>query len=156
MEKLKTMADVLESQVKLVDGLEIVKIRELNSWYKVKFKFNEFIGEEIKLDKSCTPGSEVKFCRFIIDSFITSYYINNQMWNEAKLWNEHKAWDNILEKEFLITVLSKSTNLCDIFKCTAKNIEEAREKAKNFIKNNPDFYGDEIIQVHSNTIKEML
>ena len=156
MKNLKTMADILESQVKLVDGLEIVKIRELNSWYKVKFKFNDFIGEEIKLDKSCTPCSEVKFCRFIIDSFITSYYINNEMWNEAKLWNEHKAWDDILEKEFLITIFSKSTNLCDIFKCTAKNTEEVREKAKNFIKNNPDFYGDEIIQVHSNTIKEML
>ena len=41
MKNLKTMAEVLESQVKLIDGLEIVKIRELNSWYKVTFKFKE-------------------------------------------------------------------------------------------------------------------
>ena len=154
----KTMVDILESQVKLINGLEMVKCRELSSYYKVILSYNGINARESKLDKMCVVGKEIQFVRFFIETAITGLLLESNNMIEAKKWLNHEVWNEVKDistNEYLVTILSKATLLCEVFKCTAKDIEDATNKGKNFIKENPDFYGDEIIQVHSINIKEI-
>ena len=154
----KTMVDILESQVKLINGLEMVKCRELSSYYKVILSYNGINARESKLDKMCVVGKEIQFVRFFIETAITGLLLESNNMIEAKKWLNHEVWNEVKDistNEYLVTILSKATLLCEVFKCTAKDIEDATNKGKNFIKENPDFYGDEIIQVHSTNIKEI-
>ena len=154
----KTMANILESQVKLINGLEMVKCRELSSYYKVILSYNGINARESKLDKMCVVGKEIQFVRFFIETAITGLLLESNNMIEAKKWLNHEVWNEVKDistNEYLVTILSKATLLCEVFKCTAKDIEDATNKGKIFIKVNPDFYGDEIIQVHSTNIKEI-
>lgn len=154
----KTMADILESQVKLIKGLEIVKCRELSSYYKVILSYNGINARESKLDKMCAVGKEIQFVRFFIETAITGVLLDEGNMIEAKKWLNHEVWNEVKDvsnHEYLVTIFSKATLLCEVFKCTAKDIEDATNKGKDFIKDNPDFYGDEIIQVHNTNIKEI-
>ena len=153
----KTMVDILESQVSLIEGLEIVKCRELSSYYKVILSYNGINAKESKLDKMCAVGKEIQFVRFFIETAITGVLLDKGNMIEAKKWLNHEVWNEVKDistHEYLVTILSKSTLLCEVFKCTAKDIEDAMNKGRNFIKDNPDLWrGDEIIQAHSTNIK---
>ena len=95
----KTMADILESQVKLIKGLEIVKCRELASYYKVILSYNGINARESKLDKMCAVGKEIQFVRFFIETAITGVLLDEGNMIEAKKWLIHEVWNEVEEKE---------------------------------------------------------
>lgn len=72
----KSMADILENQVSLIEGLEIVKCRELSSYYKVILSYNGINAKESKLDKMCAVGKEIQFVRFFIETAITGVLLD--------------------------------------------------------------------------------
>ena len=88
------MVELLESQVKLVKGLEIVKIKELSSKCKVTFKYDNMVATE-ELQKTCTPHFEIELCRKCINGAIGSMYINVDNLVEAKKWLEGEVWKDI-------------------------------------------------------------
>lgn len=95
----KTMADILESQVKLIKGLEIAKSRELSSHYKVILSYKGINAKESKLDKMCAVGKEIQFVRFFIETAITGVLLNEGNMIEAKKWLNHEVWDNVEEND---------------------------------------------------------
>lgn len=116
----KTMADILESQVKLIKGLEIVKCRELSSHYKVILSYRGENSKESKLDKMCAVGKEIPFVRFFIETAITGLLLKNDNMIEAKKWLNHEVWDNVVENadKKKLNELIKKSNL------TIEEIEE--------------------------------
>lgn len=95
MEKLKTMADVLESQVKLIEGLEIVSCRELRSHYKVVLKYKEYISKESRLESMCAIGKEIDNVRFFLETVITGLLLEHNKMVEASKWLKHEVWNDI-------------------------------------------------------------
>ena len=69
----KTMLDVLKDR--LFDGLEIVKVKEMNSRYTITFRFE---GDEAKADlpKTCSPGAHNKVADSTIITAMSSIYLN--------------------------------------------------------------------------------
>ena len=116
----KTMADILESQVKLIKGLEIAKSRELSSHYKVILSYKGSNAKESKLDKMCAVGKEIPFVRFFIETAITGLLLKNDNMIEAKKWLNHEVWDNVVENadKKKLNELIKKSNL------TIEEIEE--------------------------------
>lgn len=79
----KTMLDVLESR--LIDGLEIVKVKETNSKYTITFRFGE---DEAKADlpKSCPPSAHESVADNTIITAMSSIYFNRGDYAKAKQW----------------------------------------------------------------------
>lgn len=89
------MVEILESQVKLVKDLEIVKVKELSSKCKITFKYNNMEATE-ELQKTCTPQYEIELCRKCINGAISSMYINIDNLIEAKKWlDDEEIWKEI-------------------------------------------------------------
>ena len=78
-----TMLDVLKGR--LIDGLEIVKVTEVNSKYTITFRFE---GDEAKADlpKSCSPGAHGAVADNAIITAISSIYFNRGDFAKAKEW----------------------------------------------------------------------
>ena len=79
----KTMLDVLKER--LIDGLEIVKVKETNSRYTITFHFD---GDEGRADlpKSCSPGAHNAVADNAIITAISSIYFNRGEFAKAKEW----------------------------------------------------------------------
>lgn len=84
----KTMLEILESR--LIDGLEIVKVKETNSKYTITFRFGD---DEARADlpKSCAPGAQDKVADSTIITAMSSIYINRGEYAKAKNWLD-KLW----------------------------------------------------------------
>ena len=78
-----TMLDVLKGR--LIDGLEIVKVKETNSRYTITFRFD---GNEAKADlpKSCSPGAHDAVADTAIITAMSSIYFNRGDFAKAKEW----------------------------------------------------------------------
>ena len=104
------MVEILESQVKLVKDLEIIKIKELSSKCKVTFKYNNMEATE-ELQKTCTPQYEIELCRKCINGAISSMYINVDNLVEAKKWLDGEIWKDIDKETInLYDKIKKSRN----------------------------------------------
>lgn len=77
------MLDILKGR--LIDGLEIVKVKETNSKYIITFRFE---GDEAKADlpKSCSPGAHNAVSDNAIITAISSIYFNRGEFSKAKEW----------------------------------------------------------------------
>jgi hypothetical protein len=78
-----TMLDVLKGR--LVDNLEIVKVKETNSKYTITFRFG---GDEAKaeLPKSCSPGNHGAVADASIITAMSSIYFKRGDYAKAKEW----------------------------------------------------------------------
>ena len=104
------MVEILESQVKLVKNLKIVKVKELSSKCKITFKYNNMEATE-ELQKTCTPQYEIELCRKCINGAISSMYINVDNLIEAKKWLDGEIWKEIDEDSIsLYDKIKKSKN----------------------------------------------
>lgn len=79
----KTMLEILESR--LIDGLEIVKVKETNSKYTITFRFGD---DEAKADlpKSCAPGAHNTVADSTIITVMSSICIRRGDFATAKEW----------------------------------------------------------------------
>lgn len=79
----KTMLDVLKDR--LIDGLEIVKVKETNNKYAITFRFED---NEAKagLPKSCSPGAHNKVADSTIITVMSNIYIKCGDYTKAKEW----------------------------------------------------------------------
>ena len=78
-----TMLDVLRGR--LIDGLEITKVKETNSKYTITFRFE---GDEAKADlpKSCSPGAHKAVADVSIITAMSSIYFKRGDYAKAKEW----------------------------------------------------------------------
>ena len=125
----KTMVDILESQVKLINGLEMVKCRELSSYYKVILSYNGINARESKLDKTCSLGKEIQFVRFFIETAITGLLLESNNMIEAKKWLNHEVWNEVVEND-------NNKKLNELIKKSGLTMEEVEELVRlyNIIK----------------------
>lgn len=77
------MLDVLKDR--LIDGLEIVKVKETNSRYTITFCFDSSEGVA-DLPKSCAPGAHSAVADYAINTAISSIYFNRGDYAKAKEW----------------------------------------------------------------------
>jgi len=79
----KTMLDVLKDR--LIDGLEIVKVKETNIKYTITFCFD---GDETTADlhKSCAPGAHNAVADSAIITAVSTVYFNRGDFAKAKEW----------------------------------------------------------------------
>ena len=104
------MVEILESQVKLVKDLKIVKVKELSSKCKITFKYNNMEATE-ELQKTCTPQYEIELCRKCINGAISPMYINVDNLIEAKKWLDGEIWEDIDKESIsLYDKIKKSKN----------------------------------------------
>lgn len=77
------MFDVLKGR--LIDGLEIVRVKETNSKYTITFRFE---GDEAKADlpKSCSPGAHGAVADTSIITAMSSIYFKRGDYAKAKKW----------------------------------------------------------------------
>lgn len=77
------MLDVLEGR--LIDGLEIVKVKETNRKYDITFRFGV---DEAKADlpKSCAPGAHNAVSDTTIITVMSSIYLKRGDYAKAKEW----------------------------------------------------------------------
>lgn len=78
-----TMLDVLKER--LVDGLEIVSVKESGSKFRIEFEYD---GDRAKADlpKTCTPNCENEVADYTIITAMSSIYINRNDLKQAKEW----------------------------------------------------------------------
>jgi hypothetical protein len=69
----------------MIDGMEIVKTKELANKYKVTLKFK---GSEntIELNKTCAPTYEISYCKGAVATALSSIYINLGDFENARKW----------------------------------------------------------------------
>lgn len=79
----KTMLDVLKDR--LIDGLEIVKVKETNSKYTITFRFEDNEGKA-DLPKSCSPGAHNEVADATIITVMSSIYMKRGDYAKAKEW----------------------------------------------------------------------
>lgn len=79
----RTMLDILKGR--LIDGLEIVQVKETNSKYTITFLFE---GDEAKADlpKSCSPGAHSAVADSAIITAMSTIYFHRRDFAKAKEW----------------------------------------------------------------------
>ena len=79
----KTMLDILKGR--LIDGLEIVKVKETNTKYTITFAFD---GDKAsaELPKSCSPTAHNEVADNTIITAMSSIYFNRGDYAKAKEW----------------------------------------------------------------------
>lgn len=78
-----SMLEVLKTR--LIDGLEIVSVKETNSNYKIEFEF-EGDKDTAYLPKSCAPGCHNEVADYAIKTFMSSHYLKRGELAKAKEW----------------------------------------------------------------------
>lgn len=70
---------------RLIDGLEIAKVKETNSKYTITFRFE---GDEAKADlpKSCSPRAHDTVADSTIITAMSSIYFHRGDFSKAKEW----------------------------------------------------------------------
>lgn len=79
----KTMLDILKDR--LIDGLEIVKVKELSSKYVIMFRYEDD-EQKAELPKNCAPGMHNAVADNAIITAMSGIYINRGEYKKAKEW----------------------------------------------------------------------
>ena len=74
------------------DGMEIVKCKEMSNKYKITLSYNG-MNATCELNKLCTPGNEKSLCMRAIDTAMSTMYIDNGNYQEAKAWLDGERWN---------------------------------------------------------------
>ena len=81
------------------DGMEIVKCKEMSNKYKITLSYNG-MNATCELNKLCTPGNEKSLCMRAIDTAMSTMYIDNGNYQEAKAWLDGERWNEKKESKF--------------------------------------------------------
>ena len=93
------MIDILKRELK--SGMAINAEKELSSKWKVTISY-EGMQSAIDLPKTCTPGCEKELCRKVIDTALSTMYINAGNLAEAKKWLNGEFWKKSIDKDELL------------------------------------------------------
>ena len=83
----KTMLNVLKRR--LIDGLEIVEVKETNTKYKIKFAY-EGDKATAELPKACLPKCHNEVADYTIKTAMSTIYFNRGDYAKAKEWLDKK------------------------------------------------------------------
>lgn len=81
------MLNVLKSR--LIDGLKIISVKETNTKYKIKFKFEDD-ETTAELPKSCLPNCHNEVADYTIKTAMSTIYFNRGDYAKAKEWLDKK------------------------------------------------------------------
>ena len=77
------MLDIFKSV--LVEGMEIVKVKELANKYRITLTFKG-LKNTIELNKTCVPSYEIFYCKGAVATALSSIYINLHDLDNASKW----------------------------------------------------------------------
>lgn len=112
------------------DGMEIVKCKEMSNKYKITLSYNG-MNATCELNKLCTPGNEKSLCMRAIDTAMSTMYIDNGNYQEAKAWLDGERWNE--KKGRVNKIIPNLQKVWDKFDKAYENLEAAFEMLEDMV-----------------------
>lgn len=121
------MIDILKQELK--EGMTIENDRELSDKYKLTIVYDGMYAPVV-LYKTCAPGCEKELCRKVIDTAMSTMYVNVGNLAEAKKWLDGEFWKNIDDGSGYRRV-NNDTWICNQIEDKLKQWKEEIKKSKS-------------------------
>jgi len=120
------MIDILKQELK--EGMTIENDRELSDKYKLTIVYDG-MKAPVVLAKTCAPGCEREVCRKIIDTALSTMYVNSGDLVEAKKWLDGEFWKETGEDGY--KRVNNDTWICNQIEDKLKQWKEEIKKSKS-------------------------
>lgn len=129
------MIDILKQELK--EGMTIENDRELSDKYKLTIVYDGMYAPVV-LYKTCAPGCEKELCRKVIDTAMSTMYVNVGNLAEAKKWLDGEFWKETDGDTY--NRVNNDTWICNQVEELIEGLTKDRENIAKQIPDTSDYY----------------
>lgn len=129
------MIDILKQELK--EGMTIENDRELRDKYKLTIVYDGMYAPVV-LYKTCAPGCEKELCRKVIDTAMSTMYVNVGNLAEAKKWLDGEFWKETDGDTY--KRVNNDTWICNQIEELIEGLTKDRENIAKQIPDTSDYY----------------